>query len=63
MKDKTATANFTMSFNENSFKKNKIYTYKYKDENKENVLVISEEGNVQDFPFSEFDILFTLLTI
>ena len=58
-----ASANYNMTFNEGSFIKNQPYDYEYKDESREDVLVTTEEGKVQEFPYSEFDVLFSLLTI
>lgn len=58
-----ASANYNMSFNNGSFKKHKEYNYKYKTNDKKNVLVTTEEGKTQEFTFSEFNMLFSILTL
>jgi hypothetical protein len=63
MENNKAAANFNMTFNGGSFIKNKEYYYRYVDETKEKVIVTTEERKMQEFPFSEFNILFTVLTI
>lgn len=60
-----AIANYKMTFNEGRFEKNKEYIYEYVKDNFDNlkkVFVTTEEGKKQEFLFSEFNVLFTILT-
>lgn len=53
-----ATANYNMTFNNGTFKKDKDYDYEYKNKN---VYVTTEEGKKQELLETEFNILFTFL--
>lgn len=54
----TAKANYNMSFDKGSFCKNQAYQYWHDVEN-DLVHVTTDQGEEQDFLFSEFDALFT----
>lgn len=55
-----ATANYNMAFDNGSFKKDRRYQYQKSQKSKNNIEVITEEGNIQSFYFSEFDMLFSI---
>ena len=63
----TAIAEYNMSFNEGSFKKDKEYDFEYlknKDgigENRTAVEVVTEEGHPQRFYIAEFNLLFRII--
>ena len=52
-------AKYDMSFDRGSFKKNKIYKYRYNIDHDE-VFVTTEENQEQDFYISEFNSLFSI---
>lgn len=57
---KFATANYNMAFDNGSFKKDHRYQYQKNQKSKNNIEVITEEGKIQSFYFSEFDMLFSI---
>lgn len=60
MSSNRVKANYNMSFDNGHFKEGKVYYYIY-DKKEEKFFVTTEEGIKQEFFYSEFDILFTLL--
>lgn len=60
MKYGKVEANYNMDFNNGHFKQGKVYKYRY-DVEKQEIFITTEEGIEQEFVYSEFDMLFTLL--
>lgn len=57
----TAMANYNMSFDKGSFKKNNIYKYRKDPHERLLYLITTEEGREQELWWAEFDTLFTIL--
>lgn len=54
-----ATANYNIEFDNGNFLKDKVYKYKIDPKNSEKVLITTEQGNIQELWYTEFDMLFT----